>query len=120
MREWQEHEEAIRALAKSELPTLLPVGGRFWCSSDEEDDGMADYLLTNGLTLCDSGQNEIVGAKAVVFTEQAARAAIEEMQQLAREGGYRLVSVEAGDMEGGAATVLASERGYIPWWQVKG
>lgn len=30
-REWQEHEEAIMALGNNELPSLLPVGGRFRC-----------------------------------------------------------------------------------------
>lgn len=81
---------------------------------------MADYLLKNGLRLRDSGQNEIVGTKVVAVAEHAVRAAIAEMQRLATEGGYRLVSVEVGNIEEGAATVLASERGYIPWWQVTG
>ena len=39
------------------------------------------------------------------------------MRRLAVRLGYRLISVEAGDFEGGTATVLASEAGYIPWWR---
>lgn len=119
-REWQENDEAILSIATSDLPSLLPVGGRFRCFSDEEDDLMAAYLLMHGLSLCDSGQNEAVATKAVVVSEDAVRATIKEMQRLAAEGGYRLISVEAGDVEGGAATVLASEADYVPWWQVEG
>ncbi len=32
---------------------------------------------------------------------------------------YRLISVGSGDFESGNATILASEDGYIPWWQTK-
>ena len=96
---------------------FLNIGGRFICASDELDDQMSAALVNEGLSLCDSGQCEIVGFRQVHVDETAVRLAIAEMRRLAVRLGYRLISVEAGDFEGGTATVLASEVGYIPWWR---
>jgi len=116
-REWTEDDQAIRAIAAGDGRLGLRIGGRFICASDEFDAPMSAALAKKGLSLCDSGQCEIVGFKQVDANETALRRTIAEMRQLAVRLGYRLISVEAGDFEGGTATVLASEAGYIPWWQ---
>ena len=68
------------------------------------------------LTLCDSGQCEIVACRQSEPTEVAIRRVIYEFRQIADERGYRLQAVEVGEIEAGHATVVASEVGYIPWW----
>ena len=116
-RAWTEDDHAIRAIAAGDRGSSLRVGGRFICESDEQDDQMSAALAKEGLGLCDSGQCEIVGFSQVHADESALRLAITEMRELAVRLGYRLISVEAGDFEGGTAAVLASEAGYIPWWR---
>ena len=81
---------------------------------------MFDYLTAAGFHICDTGQYEMVATRAVPIDEISIMAAISQMRQLASERGYRLLSVEAGDIEGGTAHVLASEKDYIPWWEVTG
>ena len=116
-RAWLEEDQAIREMAAGDGRSLLNIGGRFICASDEHDDQMSAALANEGLSLCDSGQCEIVGFRQIQPDETALRLAITDMRQLAVRLGYRLISVEAGDFEGGTATVLASEAGYIPWWR---
>ena len=113
---WTEDDRAIRAIAAGDGRSVLNVGGRFICASDD-DDQMSAALAKEGLGLCDSGQCEIVGFRQVQADEAELRRVIVEMRQLAVRLGYRLISVEAGDFEGGTAAVLASEAGYVPWWR---
>ena len=113
---WTEDDHAIREIAAGRQPNL-PIGGRFICASDAFDAPMSAALAKEGLSLCDSGQCEIVGFRQVDADETTLRRTIAEMRELAVQLGYRLISVEAGDFEGGTATVLASEAGYIPWWR---
>lgn len=80
---------------------------------------MAAELASSGLILCDTGQCEIVGSIEVEATEISINQTIQELLQIAACRGYRLLAVEAGDIEGGRATVLASEVGYTPWWIVE-
>ena len=114
---WTEHDHTIRKITSGEGLSSLRIGGRFICASDEFDAPMSIALAKEGLSLCDSGQCEIVGFRQVDADEITLRRTIAEMRQLAVRLGYRLISVEAGDFEGGTATVLASEAGYIPWWR---
>ena len=116
-RAWTEDDQAIREVAAGDGRSSLRIGGRFVCESDEHDDQMSAALANEGLSLCDSGQCEIVGFRQVHSDETALRLAIAGMRELAVRLGYRLIAVEAGDFEGGTATVLASETGYIPWWR---
>ena len=104
-------------MAAGDGRSVLNIGGRFVCANDEQDDQMSAALANEGLSLCDSGQCEVVGFRQVLADVTALRQIIAEMRRLAVRLGYRLISVEAGDFEGGAATVLASEAGYIPWWR---
>jgi len=114
---WTQDDQAIGAIAAADGGSSLRIGGRFICESDAQDDQMSAALANEGLSLCDSGQCEIVGFRQVDADEIALRRTIAEMRQVAVRLGYRLISVEAGDFEGGTATVLASEAGYIPWWR---
>jgi len=79
---------------------------------------MAGFLSERGLSLTDSGQAEVFGYRITALTEEAIQAAIVEYASLAEQGGYRLLSVEAGNPEGGNAPILASVADYVPWWQV--
>ncbi|CAN7537387.1 hypothetical protein LJR220_004859 [Bradyrhizobium sp. LjRoot220] len=119
-RAWTDDDQAIRKLSAGDGRLRLNIGGRFICESDEHDDRMSAALANEGLSLCDSGQCEIVGFRQVHADETALRLAIAEMRQLAVRLGYRLISVEAGDFERGTATVLACEAGYIPGGRMKG
>ena len=114
---WTEDDQAIRTIAAGDCRSVLNVGGRFICAGGEFDDLMSAALAKEGLSLCDSGQCEIVGFRQVQADEAELRRVIVEMRQLAVRLGYRLISVEAGDFEGGTAAVLASEAGYVPWWR---
>ncbi len=80
---------------------------------------MAAFLTAKGFSLRDIGQCEGVAAKAILVGEATIRQFIDELRRLSATSGYRLQSVEVGDIEGGGAAVLASEKGYIPWWEVK-
>jgi hypothetical protein len=114
---WVEDEQAISELSSGDRPPELAIGGRFICDRDEDEDRMTDSLAERVLLLSDRDQCEVVGAKVITANQEAIREAIENMRLVARELGYRLISVEAGDFEGGDARVLASENGYVPWWK---
>ena len=116
-RAWTKDDQAIGTMAAGDGRSVLNIGGRFVCANDEQDDQMSAALANEGLSLCDSGQCEVVGFRQVLADVTALRQIIAEIRRLAVRLGYRLISVEAGDFEGGAATVLASEAGYIPWWR---
>lgn len=116
---WIEYEEEIAQLGSGPKSSIAPIGGRFICSRDEDEDRMVALLTKEGLAVSDSGQCEIVAYKLVSTDQPAIREAIGYMRQLGDQLGYRLLSVESGDFESGNATILASERGYIPWWQTK-
>jgi hypothetical protein len=113
---WIENKEEIAQLS-SGLISMAPIGGRFICSRDEDEDRMVALLIKEGLAVSDSGQCEIVAYKSVSTDQPAVREAIAYMRQLGDQPGYRLIS--SGDFESGNATILASEDGYIPWWQTK-
>ncbi|CAN7437753.1 hypothetical protein [Rhizobium sp. LjRoot258] len=116
---WIEYKEEIAQLSSGLKPSMVPIGGRFICSRDEDEDRMVALLIKEGLVVSDSGQCEIVAYKSVSTDQPAVREAIVYMRQLGDQLGYRLISVESGDFESGNATILASEDGYIPWWQTK-
>jgi hypothetical protein len=116
-RAWTEDDRAIREIAAGDGRLLLNIGGRFICESDEYDDQMSAALASEGLSLAIAGNARSWASRRFMPDETALRLAIAETRQLAVRLGYRLISVEAGDFEGGTATVLASEAGYIPWWR---
>ena len=68
-RAWTEDDQAIRAIAAGDGRSFLNIGGRFICESDELDDQMSAALVNEGLSLCDSGQCEIVGFRQVHVDE---------------------------------------------------
>lgn len=117
-RPWVEHASVIARLIAHRMGNEVPIGGRFLCEEDAEDDPMAEYVTSKGLNLHDAGQWEVVAARIVRVSSTAIGEIIAEMRRIASESGYRLQSVEAGDFEGGKAHVLASEEGYIPWWEM--
>ncbi|MDP9807884.1 hypothetical protein J2W42_000722 [Rhizobium tibeticum] len=116
---WIEYKEEIAQLSSDLKPSMAPIGGRFICSRDEDEDRMVALLIKEGLAVSDSGQCEIVAYKSVSTDQPSAWEAIAYMRQLGDRLGYRLISVESGDFESGNATILASEDGYIPWWQTE-
>lgn len=117
---WIERKEEIAQLSSIPKPSMVPIGGRFICARDENEDRMVALLVREGLAVSDSGQCEIVAYKSVSTDESAVREAIAYMRELGNKLGYRLISVETGDFESGSAAILASEDGYIPWWQTNG
>ncbi len=110
---WIEHDVAINQLS-IDHKSSLPIGGRFICSVEQDEDRMVKALLQKGLAVADSDQCEIVAFKRVSTDIRSVRETIANMLQIAGELGYRLISIEAGDFERGHATILASEEGYIP------
>lgn len=117
-RPWVEHADVIARLVSHRIGDEVPIGGRFLCEEDTEDDPMAEYLTSKGLNLHDTGQCEVVAASMVRVSSTAVEEVIDRMRRIASQSGYRLQSVEAGDFEGGRAHVLASEADYIPWWDM--
>lgn len=114
-RAWVEHYDTLTNLFSTRLTEEIWAGGRFVCQSDTDEDKMAAFLTGKGLCLRDTGQCEMVASRAVIVSEARISSFISEMRRLAADTGYRLVSVEVGNFESGAATVLASEGGYVPW-----
>ena len=80
---------------------------------------MAAFLTAKGFSLRDTGQCEVVAARTIIVGQATVSLFIQELRQLSATSGYRLVSVEVGDFDGGEAAVLAGQEGYIPWWDVK-
>ncbi|MDQ0995355.1 putative Mrr-cat superfamily restriction endonuclease [Phyllobacterium ifriqiyense] len=113
---WIEHDIAINQLS-IDHKSSLPIGGRFICSVEQDEDRMVKALVKKGLSVADSDQCEIIAFQRVSTDVVNVRETIGYMLQIAGELDYRLISVEAGDFESGNATILASEEGYIPWWQ---
>ncbi|WP_375380494.1 hypothetical protein [uncultured Sphingomonas sp.] len=118
-RDWVCSEEAVRAAAVNSREAAITVGGRYISTSDAEEDAMVSVLGNAGLNLSDAGQCEIVASVAVPATKQSILEAIELHRRLASTHDYRLQAVEVGNVEDGSAAVIASEHGYIPWWQVE-
>jgi hypothetical protein len=80
---------------------------------------MRALLTAKGLSLRGFDQCELVAMRSVRASNTAVSEVIAEMRQIAVESGYRLQSVEAGDVDSGDARVLAGECGYAPWWEVE-
>jgi hypothetical protein len=115
---WLVHSDATSSWCADCAGADRPVGGRFICRSDHQEDEMAAFLSYAGLTISDTGQCEVFASRSIPSTAEAVSAFSENLQSLAMDGGYRLIAIEGGDPEIGNASVLASERSYVPEWKV--
>lgn len=115
--EWVEDPHAATRFLMQAEGEELPVGGRFICSEEAKEEAVWALLESKGLSLRGFGQCEVVATRIVRAGHSAFAEEIAEMRQISFESGYRLQSVEVGDVDSGEAVVLASEAGYVPWWQ---
>ncbi|KQN90808.1 hypothetical protein ASE90_17145 [Sphingomonas sp. Leaf67] len=117
-RDWFEHRDRIASLVRDEASRTIPIGGRFVCNDESEDDAMYFYLKAQGFSISDVQQCEVFASKLVTISERAIHEAISQLRLIASERSYRLQSVEAGEPESGQARILASEQDYVPWWEI--
>ncbi|WP_156348098.1 hypothetical protein [Sphingomonas sp. Leaf231] len=115
--EWVAFPQAVANLVAQTGDEEAPIGGRFICSEGADEELMWSFLEAQGLTLRGFGQCEVVAMRTVRVSNTAIGEMVEEMRQIASGSGYRLQSIEAGDVDSGEASVLACEVGYVPWWQ---